>query len=321
MHYLLQRLFQELGSEKILTLSEKELHAEILGFLDDYVKNNFGDMQAKTPRFVYLVSRIADSAQIVALHIAKELSQSGFVPTDFELEIGSSVGELVIPLPDGGSVRIDGKIDRVDIMEKDGVKYLRILDYKTGEKEFRLSDLLYGQNMQMLIYLAALCENGKKRYGEFQPAGVLYMPANRPSLSVARGTAADKLESKYDEKLRMDGLVLDIPEVISGMDSSEKGKYIPVKLKDGVPDKLDHVASPQELQAILEYLKQTIAEMSVELQKGNVAALPLNGSKLDACKQCPYRPVCGHEKDDEVRLMQDFSRDEAMKEIQGGGNK
>lgn len=320
MHYLLQRLFQELGSEKILALSEKELHAEILGFLDDYVKNNFGDMQAKTPRFVYLVSRIADSAQIVALHIAKELSQSGFVPADFEMEIGSSVGELVIPLPDGGTVRIDGKIDRVDIMEKDGVKYLRILDYKTGEKEFRLSDLLYGQNMQMLIYLAALCENGKKRYGEFQPAGVLYMPANRPSLSAARGTDADKLESKYDEKLRMDGLVLDVPEVISGMDSSEKGKYIPVKLKDGVPDKLDHVASPKELQAILEYLKQTIAEMSLELQKGNVAALPLNGNKMDACKKCPYRPVCGHEKDDPVRLMQDFSRDEAMKEIQGGGN-
>lgn len=321
MHYLLQRLFQELGSNKILGLSQEDLHAAILGFLDDYVKSNFGDMQAKTPRFVYLVSRIADSAQAVALHIAKELSQSGFVPADFELEIGSSVGELMIPLPDGGTVRIDGKIDRVDVMEKDGVRYLRILDYKTGKKEFRLSDLVYGLNMQMLIYLAALCENGKKRYGDFQPAGVLYMPANRPSVPAERGSDSGSLKSAADRQLRMDGLILDSPEIISGMDSSEKGKYIPVTLKDGVPDKLDHVASPQELESILEYLKRTIAEMSAELRKGNIAASPLNGSRVDACAWCPYRPVCGHEKNDSVRLMQECSRDEVMKEMKGGGSK
>ncbi len=84
-------------------------------------------------------------------------------------------------------MRVDGKIDRVDLMDRDGVRYLRVVDYKTGKKEFRLSDIVYGMNMQMLIYLAALCENGGKRYGEFQPAGVLYMPANRPSVPAERG--------------------------------------------------------------------------------------------------------------------------------------
>ena len=49
---------------------------------------------------------------------------------------------------------------------------MRVVDYKTGKKEFRLSDVLHGLNMQMLVYLAALVENG-----QVLPAGILYMPA------------------------------------------------------------------------------------------------------------------------------------------------
>lgn len=43
---------------------------------------------------------------------------------------------LSIPLPDGGRVSIDGKVDRVDLLQRDGVQYLRVVDYKTGKKEF-----------------------------------------------------------------------------------------------------------------------------------------------------------------------------------------
>lgn len=319
MHFLLQRLFQGIGAEKILLLSPNELHDKIVGFLDEYVKQTFGGMETKTPRFAYLVSRIADSAQIVALHIAKELSQSGFRPADFELEIGGSVGALSVPLPDGGSALVDGKIDRVDLMDRRGVRYLRIVDYKTGKKEFRLSDLVYGLNMQMLIYLAALCENGKKRYGEFQPAGVLYMPANRPSVPAERGTDEKALESKAERQLRMDGLILDAPDVIAAMDRGGNGEYIPVTLKDGMPDKKDHVVSHEELKFVLEYLKKLIADMAQELQKGDIPALPLSGKHNDACEWCPYRPVCGREKDDPAREMQDWDRDSAMKELERNG--
>lgn len=315
MHFLLQRLFQNIGSEKILSFTLDELHTQILRYLEEYVRQTFGGFETKTPRFAYLVSRMADSAQVVALHIAQELSQSGFSPADFELEIGSSVGSLVIALPDGGEVRVDGKIDRVDIMDQDGVRYLRIVDYKTGKKEFKLSDVVYGMNMQMLVYLAALCENGAKRYGDFQPAGVLYMPANRPSVPAERGTEDKSLQSKAERQLRMDGLVLDDPEVITAMDHEAKGRYLPVALKDGTPDKKDHIVSPHELESVLNYLKTLISSMAEELQKGEIAAVPLNGKRYNACEWCPYQSVCGHEKDDLSRDMQDWDRDTAIKEL------
>ncbi len=319
MHFLLQRLFQGLGAEAVLSLPPEELHRKILGFLGEYVSETFGGMETKTPRFAYLVARIADSAQIVALHVARELSQSGFRPADFELEIGGSVGALTVPLPGGGCVRIDGKIDRVDLMDRGGVRWLRVVDYKTGKKEFRLSDVVYGLSMQMLIYLAALCENGGKRYGAFRPAGVLYMPANRPSVPAERGMDEKALENKAERQLRMDGLILDDPEVIAAMDRSGNGEYVPVALKNGTPEKKDHVVSPKELQSVMEHLKRLVAEMAGELQKGDVPALPLSGTRVDACGWCPYRSVCGREKDGPAREMQDLDRDAAMRELEQDG--
>lgn len=318
MHFLLEHLFRDVGSEKIQGLSREELHTAIVGYLNDYVEEIFGGLTTKTPRFVYLVSRMADSAQVIVRHIAKELSQSKFHPVDFELPIGDTVGVLKIPLPDGGTVSVDGKIDRVDIMERNGERWLRIVDYKTGKKEFHFSDVVYGMNIQMLIYLAALCENGRVRYRNFRPAGVLYMPASRPSVSAERSADEKDLEKKVEQQLRMDGLVIDDPAVISAMDSGGKKEYLPVALKDGEPDKRDHVVSQQELETVLKSLKRQIAGMGSELRAGSIAALPLRGKRYDACEWCPYQSVCGHEQDDPAREMEDRDRDEAMKEIARG---
>ena len=320
MHDLLQRLFGEIGSEKILGMGDGALRRTILGFLEDYVEARFGGLENRTPRFRYLISRLAESARIVAERIAQELAQSGFSPADFELTIGGEIPPLVIGLPDGGSVTIDGKIDRVDLMTRGGVRYVRVVDYKTGQKEFRLSDILYGMNLQMLIYLAALCENGRERYGPLRPAGVLYMPANRPSVSAARGTPASRLAGESGRQLRMDGLVLDDAGVVAAMEPDGKGVYIPVTLKNGVPSGAGHLVSPEELGQVLRYIRDLVVSMAMELHRGNIAAVPLSGD-YDACAWCPYGAVCGHERDDPARGMQKWDRDAVIEELSKGGEK
>ena len=318
MHYLLQRLFQELGSEKILSLGGTELRKTILRFLDEYVETRFGGLENRTQRFAYLISRLADSAGIIAERIAEELAQSGFAPADFELTIGGEIPALVIPLPDGGTVTIDGKIDRVDLMTRGGESYLRVVDYKTGQKEFRLSDVIYGMNLQMLVYLAALCENGERRYGAVRPAGVLYMPANRPSAAAQRGASPEKLKGDAARQLRMDGLILNDAEVVAAMEPDGAGTYIPVTLKDGAPSGGEHLISERELGQVLDYIRGLVASMASELRGGKIAAVPLSG-EYDACAWCPYGAVCGHERDDPEREAQKWDRDAAIAELKKGG--
>ena len=65
---------------------------------------------------------------------------------------------------DGVTVSLAGKVDRVDGYIRDGRLYLRVMDYKSGKKSFSLSDIWYGLNMQLIIYLYALQEEGLDRY-------------------------------------------------------------------------------------------------------------------------------------------------------------
>ena len=239
---------------------------------------------------------------VIIAHIAEELCQSEFAPVDFELPVGEDgVPALSIPLPDGGRVSIDGKVDRVDLLQRDGVQYLRVVDYKTGKKEFKLSDVIYGVNMQMLIYLATLSENAEARYGgNLAPAGILYVPASRPTLSVARGTSKEKVRQEETKKLRMNGLLIDDPDILHAMEPDGAGTYIPVTIKNGAPARRDSVVSPGEMDAILRRVKDLAASMAEELHRGRVAAVPLKGDTA-ACQWCPYFAVCGREQEDAAR--------------------
>ncbi len=312
MHFLLENLFRTFGSEQLNAMNKRELKEKITAAIMQYIEQKMGGSEDKTPRFNFLFGRLADSAQVIISHIAAELAQSEFQPAAYELELkeGTAFPPLTVTLSDGGKVTIDGKIDRVDIMEKNGERYIRVIDYKTGKKEFKLADVLNGINMQMLIYLAAVIENGT-----FTPAGVLYMPATRPVIVAARGAAEEELQKEADKKLRMNGVVLEAPEIIRGMEANAAGKYIPVALKEDTIAKPEHVLSETEIKYTVRYIKGLVADMEQTLHNGDVAALPLTGD-YDACAYCPYSAVCGHEKNDEGRERFRCNKAEVIKQLE-----
>ena len=142
-------------------------------------------------------------------YIAAEQAQSQFAPEAFELTIGrgGDVPPVHIPLPDGGSIEIAGKIDRVDCYTHGGETFVRVIDYKTGAKKFALSDVLYGINMQMLLYLMTLQQNGL-RGRTVQPAGVLYLPARTPRINADHLTDGEARMSALMKEMKMNGMVL-----------------------------------------------------------------------------------------------------------------
>lgn len=315
-HFVLERLLKT-GQGGPENMADETLSARVRALLDEYARDYLGGLADKPERFRYLYEQLGRTVEELVRHIARELAQSEFVPVDFELRLAENgdVPPLTMPLADGGRLVVEGKVDRVDMMQNGEKTYLRVIDYKTGVKQFSLSDVAQGLNLQMLIYLFTLCRNAGARYGQGEtlPAGVLYMPAKRPAITGGREMTPEKLRSETDKELKMNGLVLGDLEAVLGMEKDGAGIFIPVKLKAGGEEflKSSSIASAEQLGAIYHSIQRKLQSMAKTLRSGDIAAKPVNGGGYDPCRYCDYADVCGFEPGDPVETLRSLSDEEA----------
>lgn len=169
-HDLLYQLVSKEG-ERLYELTDEELRSEIKGFLEDYMERVTGEGNNGTARFRYLVGRLKHTLFELSKRLIAEFRQSKFRPSDFELDISSSkdLEPVCLTAADGSRVYIEGKIDRVDTYTEGGQTYVRVVDYKSGSKKFKLHELYYGLNLQMVLYLFTIWKNGKNKYKNVLP--------------------------------------------------------------------------------------------------------------------------------------------------------
>ncbi|MDO4731728.1 MAG: PD-(D/E)XK nuclease family protein, partial [Clostridia bacterium] len=218
---------------------------------------------------------------------------------------------------------VEGKVDRVDIANIDSDMYFRIIDYKTGVKDYNFSDLLYGINIQMLIYMAAISENGKQRYNNAKPAGVLYVNVKRPIEQVERNRLLAKTKSNTQ------GVILDTAKVIDAMDKNKDGKSLAISYdKKGniKSSKYIQTVNKPEMDMIKNKVKSLIKDIPSKLKKGDIKALPLKEDKsngFDACKWCDYKSVCLYEDNMEKISFVKIKKDMLIKQLkeEQGDNK
>ncbi len=310
MHDLLEKLFLHHDSKEIAAMSEAQLRAKIESLCSDYADRNFGGQEDKGKRFQTAISRLGDSAYYLIRRIAEELSQSLFAPESFELAVGDGDLPLAIPTQDGREIRLVGKIDRVDTYQSGGETFVRIIDYKTGTKEFRYFDLLCGLNLQMLIYLGALIENRRGK-----PAGVLYMPSRRPLVRVERSTTEEEVQKKIGKEFQMKGVVLDNREVLSAMEEQLEGKYIPVSFAGSRTSGEDYLLDEADFERIQRMVERKILDMQRKLEAGDIDAKPLMENQF-GCKYCPYFAICGKLYDGDEVQSKRISKQEFLKRIE-----
>ena len=317
-HYILEQFFTKYSKKEYSQLSDNQLKAFIRTAVSAYLEGYLGGSDSKAQSFLYRLEVLCGNLFLLLSHIIAELSQSDFDVADCELKIGQDIPAYTVQLPTGQNVAVCGSVDRVDVMHTDNGAYLRIIDYKTGGKTFRLSDILFGLNLQMLLYLCSIHANGAERYGETIPAGILYMPAVVPNI-IADGLSEDKINEKIDADFKMNGLLLDDVRVIKGMDKTEGAKYIPIKIKGGSNVKSDSLATLEQMGKLFRKLNDTVGRMGEKLYDGDIAAVPLKGG-ADACEYCPYGSVCAYRQGDPVTVFS-MKADEVYEQLdseQGG---
>ena len=288
-HYCMEHFLRQYNKAALDRLSDEEIIGSVDNIMARFAEENFGGLEGREASFVSLYNRLKENVVILIKYVIYQLSYSDFVPADFELSIGDSgsVPAYTVDLKNGGSVSVRGFIDRVDLCPKaDGEYYFRVIDYKTGPKTFTLSEILYGVNMQMLIYLKALAENGEAYYKKkLSPAGVLYMPATAPVVKSDSGN----IDAEIAKGFIMNGLVLKDEDVLNKMD--KKGSFIKVSRKNLDGEYSDTLASPAQFELIFAHIDDTVRRMGESLLNGNVQAKPLKGIE-DGCDYCPYDSVC-----------------------------
>ncbi len=283
------------------------LQGDIHRTLTAYVQEQMGGSKDKSGRFLYQVGLVERAAYNMLWHMMMELRQSAFNPVDFELAIHpaeeDTQGMLSLRLPfSGGSIQLRGKIDRVDLfVRQDGTAFVRVVDYKTGSKDFHLYELTAGLNMQMLLYLYIVCDNSRRYVEEgkdLHPAGVLYHPL---SDLVVKQTGDKEQEARL-KTMCMKGLVLNDSSVLLAMEREGKKHFIPAKLDaGGAPT--GNVITPQQFQLLRGVVEQLLVHMAETLLSGDIAADPLSTNGHLACEYCDYRAVCGHTPEDPARVL------------------
>lgn len=305
-HYVLEHLLPVYVREKItptpadIPMMQKRIHDTLM----QYVEEKLGGFEDKPARFRYLLSLVENTAFSLLWFVVNEMAQSEFSPVDYELGIGD--GENCIPSPtitlpdEKGVIHIIGKVDRVDLYrrESDGKVFVRVVDYKTGQKTFSLNNLPYGLNMQMLVYLFAVCAAPPAHYEctEASPAGVLYLTSDKaPHMP---------LSEKKLKALRMNGLLIRDAGVIAAMEEDGKGTFIPAAIKGGTVTDTSSVVSGQDFETIRRFTTDLLVEMANRLLSGDVPAMPTGDEKKLPCRYCQYKTICRRKEEDPANYVE-----------------
>ena len=301
-HYVLENVardirdgqgFHNADSDLVDSLCEK--------YTDLYIKEHLGGFDDKSPRFIHLFQRQRPAVKKIVSDMAEELKRSDFVPLDFELGFGKELPAVRISSGDSELI-INGIADRVDGCEIDGKLYIRVIDYKTGQKSFDFSDIYSGLSLQMLIYLYALQKYGKSRYGlEIVPAGVMYIPARDEIIKSDTNLDDETLLSKRQSKLKRSGLILNEEKVISAMEKDQPYLYIPVSLNKNGSFKEDTLATSERFTELKDFVTDKLIKLTNELREGKIDPNPLFKGSSAPCQYCRFKSICRFDEERDFR--------------------
>ncbi len=261
-------------------------------YSDEYAAAHFGQLDSQ--RMQYLFRRNGQELDMVVAELWQELSVSEFAPQEFELNFGGKDGLPPIAVPNGAmNAIVLGFIDRTDTWKQGSNTYYRVVDYKTGKKDFDYCDVFNGVGLQMLIYMFALKHSGLDLLGDHPiAAGVQYFPARAPYLTADGSLSESEAEAVRQKEWKRRGLLLQDAQVLQAMepgDSPSRMSYI-VK-KDGTI--AGDLADRDQLKLLEGYVFRVLGRMVEDIASGNVEPNPYTrGTSHNACAFCPYGAIC-----------------------------
>lgn len=285
-------------------------------YSDAYAKDFFSQLESE--RIGYLFRRNIYELMLIVKELWCEMQTCDFLPVGYEVGFGE--GENLASIDVSGEKMpaiLSGYVDRVDQWARDTTSYFRVVDYKTGKKDFDYCDVFHGIGLQMLLYLFALEAEGKELLGDKSfSAGVQYFPARVPLVSADGFLTPEKAAEEREALWKRKGLLLDDKDVLFAMENQEKPKRLCVSVsKDG--EYCGDIASREQFKLLKKYVFGIVGKMVDDIASGNVSPNPYTrGANHSACAFCPYGSICHRAQVEDIRNCKTMKPDAFWEKVE-----
>lgn len=283
--------------------------AEAKAYIDEMFKNE----RHLSARIQYYINYLIKLAEVTAEALYDELLDSLFVPKYFEFKIGNSEKDALpspeIALDDGTKVYLRGIVDRIDVYKKDNDVYIKVIDYKTGNIEFNIDKIKEGGNIQLLLYLFAICNSKSQKAkmlfdldpeGKLIPASATYISNKVSKVSADLDENNEDVYSKVKNEIYYRGIVLNDPEILHALSQSGNGKILP---------KPKNQLGLDDLLLIENTIDTLIKTVCTEMKEGNADINPKKGKK-NPCQYCKLRQFCRIKLDADYEDLEEMEDEE-----------
>ena len=233
-----------------------------------------------------IAARIRRTARRAGKNIVSQYAGGSFAPMSFELAFGQGgVAPITLELGDGTCVYLQGRIDRIDVLDTE-TKRIRVIDYKSGVKKFDPTMAYWGIQLQLLIYLAAALE----QIPGAAPAGFFYCRIADPTVKT-ESRIREEVEKQIAKKLSLAGVSLSDVTILRAQDEFHQQMVT----KDGKPSGRFAASMVDEdgMQALVSFAKDKAVQLAREAYDGAIDDAPATLGQYNACTLCDYAAVCG----------------------------
>ncbi|MBE5937599.1 MAG: hypothetical protein E7265_06170 [Lachnospiraceae bacterium] len=284
--------------------------------ITDAICTEYGNsIMQDNARNEYMKERIFRISERTIKTLAKHMKSGAFEASGYELSflrLGTS-DMINMRLDDGHVMHLTGRIDRLDVCEQGDNVYIKIIDYKTGNKSYSLKDVYYGLDMQLVVYIQTAKEVMGSKYKEkvVIPAGAFYFHIDDPEVEIGEN---DDIDKKIYKEYQMNGLLsntLPIPYLIDMGLGNETEGLIPGATSDIIKvavarsgsydNRTTSAISDKQFDYLGAYVQEKMRQFGNEIYEGHTDINPYRFGKECGCDYCEYSSVCGFD----VRLEGD----------------
>ena len=284
------------------SVSTAEYTAICRGIVAELAPKLQNEILLSSEQYKHMVGRLEATVVRSVQRLVEYDQVSQFKPLVTEQAFGRGIDALpplVYQLVDGITLEIAGQIDRLDVVEHNGHKYMLVIDYKSGGAWLKLLEVYHGLKLQLLTYLLVAQTFATELVGgaDCQAAGVLYCFLKNPSLSSAVKLSEEEINKKINGLLKMPGWTLAEADIVRLLDNSLEGRseFLKIGLKKDdtfYANCLHYVKTADEFTLLIQHVRQLLVATGNEILAGVVDIRPYRLDKAVPCSYCIYSPVC-----------------------------